>query len=344
MINVQMEKKEELTNEAELRHDMLRDEWVIISDKRGKRPDDFVTKEEEQKYDLELDVFADPEKTGQEEDVLIYKDENSEWTTRVFPNKFPAVEADQDGKDLSEGPYNAMTAIGHHEIVVTRDGNKTFALLEQSELAEVIDAYRERYVELMSGKGVNSISIFHNHGKGAGASIMHPHSQIVTLPVTVPAVMREIDVCRAYTQKTKEHLFEVLAEYELEKGERIVYTNDKFIVYCPFASSRAFQMRLLPREPQPYFERISPSDEMFIADALLHALRALYNTLDDPDFNYYIRTSPCDGQAYDEYSYHIDIFPRTHVYAGFEFATDIEIVPISPEKAAKALRDSISNF
>jgi UDPglucose--hexose-1-phosphate uridylyltransferase len=342
MINVIKTKKEKKTDEAQLRHDILRNEWVIIADKREKRPDDFVTEKIKQEYDSKTDVFADPEKTKQEDDVLIYKDENGEWTTRVFPNKFPAVEINEDKEDFSEGPYKAMKAIGHHEIVVTRDGRRTFALLEQNELAEVIDAYRERYVELMSDKTVNSISIFHNHGKKAGASILHPHSQIITLPVTVPAVMRGIEVCREYSQKTKEHLFEIMVEYELEKGDRIVYTNDKFVVYCPFASSRAFQMRLVPREPQPYFERITPSDEMFIADALSHALKALYNTLSDPDFNYYIRTAPCDGQAYDEYSYHIDIFPRTHVYAGFEFATDIEIVPISPEKAAKALRESIS--
>ncbi len=342
MINIAIEKKEELTNEAELRHDILRDEWVIIADKRGKRPDDFIEKKEGVEYDEKTDVFADPEESGQEEDVLLYKNEKDDWTTRVFPNKFPAVEKNANKKDLSEGPYQAVSAVGSHELVITRDGKKTFALLEQSELAEVIDAYRERYIELMSDENVNSISIFHNHGEKAGASVVHPHSQIITLPVNTPAVIREIDVCREYAQKTKNHLWEVIAEFELENGSRIVYTNDKFIVYCPFASSRAYQMRILPREPQPYFERISPDGEMFLADALSKSLKALYNTLDNPDFNYYLRTAPCDGQAYDEYSYHIDVFPRTHVYAGFEFATDIEIVPISPEKAAKSLRESIA--
>ena len=342
MINVAIEKKEELSQVSELRHDILRDEWVIVADKRNKRPDDFSDEDTGQEYDLESDVFADPEKTGQEKDVLIYRDEDGEWTTRVFPNKYPAIEIDHEQKDLSEGPYQSIVAAGNHEVVVTRDGRKTFALLAQNELAEVIDAYRERYIELMNGKNVSSISIFHNHGKKAGASVVHPHSQIISLSVAVPAVTREIAACREYAQKTKEHLFEVIAEHELEIGTRVVYTNDKFIVYCPFASSRAFQMRILPRDPQPYFERISPSSEMFLADALSQALLALYNGLDDPDFNYYIRTAPCDGQAYDEYSYHIDIFPRTHVYAGFEFATDIEIVPIAPEKAATFLRDAIA--
>jgi len=342
MINVAIEQKKELSHVSELRHDILRDEWVIIADKRNKRPDDFSEEIISQEYDMESDIFADPEKTGQEKDVLIYRDEDDEWTTRVFPNKYPAIEVNHEQKDLSEGLYQAIVATGNHEVVVTRDGRKTFALLEQNELAEVIDAYRERYIELMNGKNVSSISIFHNHGKKAGASVVHPHSQIISLPIVVPAVTQEVNACREYAQKTKENLFEVIAEHELESGTRVVYTNDKFIVYCPFASSRAFQMRILPREPQPYFERISPSGEMFLADALSHALLALYKGLDDPDFNYYIRTAPCDGQAYDEYSYHIDIFPRTHVYAGFEFATDIEIVPIAPEKAAAFLRDAIA--
>ena len=341
MINVNLEEKKQTESGSELRYDMLRDEWVIISDKREKRPSDFMDSNEKPEYDLEMDLFADPEKTDQEQDVLIYRDGEGEWTTRVFPNKYPAIEVNDGAKDLSEGPYQAMRALGHHEVVVTRDGRRIFAMLEQSELAEVIDAYRERYISLMSGQGVSSISIFHNHGKKAGASIIHPHSQIIALPVVTPAVMQEIRVCQKHARSHKEHLFEMMVEYELERGQRVVYTNDKFIVYCPFASSRAFQMRILPRGAQPYFERISPDNEMFLADALSQALKALYNTLNDPDFNYYIRTAPCDGQAYDEYSFHIDVFPRTHIYAGFEFATDIEIVPMAPEKAAKHLRESI---
>lgn len=341
MINVNLHQKKELTPHAELRYDILRDEWVIVSNKREKRPNDFVDEEEKIEYNPETDLFADPEKTDQEEDVLIYRDEKDEWTTRVFPNKYPAVAAGAKEKDCSQGPYRSMVAFGNHEVVVTRDGRKKFADLEQNELAEVIDAYRERYVALMNQRGISSISIFHNHGKKAGASIVHPHSQIIALPVVTPAVMQEMKVCEQYAQSHKEHLFEVMAEYELERGERVVYTNDKFIVFCPFASSRAFQMRILPREAQPYFERISPDGELFLADALSHALQALDKTLDDPDFNYYIRTAPCDGQAYDAYSYHVDVFPRTHTYAGFEFATDIEIVPMSPEKAAAYLRESI---
>jgi UDPglucose--hexose-1-phosphate uridylyltransferase len=341
MLTNNFEKKEQLHSGAELRHDLLRDEWVIIADKRAKRPQDFVVDDEKEKYDPDNDVFADPEKSGQEKDTLIYRNEDGEWTTRVIPNKFPTVEIGGEDKDLSEGPYHAMQANGYHEVLITRDGHRTFALLESNELAEVIDAYRERYLELMNKRSISSVTIFHNHGKKSGASVMHPHSQILALPVVMPAIAREITACEKYTKHTKEHLFAIISEFELERGERIVYTNDQFIVYCPFASSRAFQMRIIPREPAPYFERISDKVEFALADALSHALRSIYIGLSDPDFNYYIHTAPCDGRTYDNYSYYIDIIPRTHIYGGFEFATDVEVVPMRPENAAQFLRDTL---
>ncbi|PID51713.1 MAG: hypothetical protein CR954_00365 [Candidatus Moraniibacteriota bacterium] len=335
-------KKTHTKNGSELRYDLLRDEWVIIAAHRAKRPSDFIEDTPKPVYNEETDVFADPEKTGQEDDVLVYRDHNGAWTTRVFPNKYPVTDVDEDMKDFSEGPYQSMRACGHHEVLVTRDGRRTFAMLAIHELAEVIDAYRDRYLDLMSDTGMSSVTIFHNHGPKAGASIIHPHSQIIALPIVTPAVMREVAVCQKHAHAHKEHLFDMMTEYEVERGSRIVHTNEKFVVYCPFASSRAFQMRIVPRQSQPYFERIAPQEELLLADALSHALKALHGTLDDPDFNFYIRTAPCDGQAYDAYCFHIDIFPRVNIHAGFEFATDIEVVPVAPEDAAQYLRDALA--
>ncbi|MCK4636113.1 MAG: galactose-1-phosphate uridylyltransferase [Candidatus Moranbacteria bacterium] len=329
------------SGQSELRYNVLRDEWVIIAKNRGKRPHQFKTEEKKVEYDEKTDVFYDLEKSGQEKDTLIYSDDNGEWTTRVFPNKFPVVKSGEELKDVSENFYPALTATGNHEIVLTRDGKRTFSLLDIYELAEVIDAYRERYISLMRKKDIKSVTIFHNHGKKAGASVIHPHSQIIALPVVTSAVMREIEASEKYYKSTKRNLFELIVEYELKKGERVIYENEEFLAYCPFASDRAFQIRIMPKKPQPYFERINTEQERSLAEVLSVSLRTLYNGLEDPDFNYYIHTAPCDGKAYPNYNFHIDIFPRTHLYAGFEFATDIEIVPISPEDAAKFLRDSL---
>ncbi len=341
MYKIKIAHKKIDSGQSELRYNVLRNEWVVIAKDRGKRPDQFKSEENKTEYDEKTDVFYDPEKSGQEKDTLIYSDDDGEWTTRVFPNKFPVVKSSEKLKDVSENFYPALTAVGNHEIVVTRDGERSFAILDVHELAEVIDAYRERYISLMRKKDIKSITIFHNHGRKAGASVIHPHSQIIALPVTTPAVMKEIEASEKYFKSTKRNLFELITEYELKKGERVVYENDEFLAYCPFASDRAFQIRIMPKKHQPYFERINEGTEMLLAEILSVSLRSLYNGLEDPDFNYYIHTAPCDGNAYPNYSYHIDIFPRTHLYAGFEFATDIEVVPISPEDAAKFLRDSL---
>lgn len=304
---------------SQLRHDLLRDEWVIIANNRNKRPYDYASPQTPP-YDPAKDVFAHFDDNEQEPDVLIYADDNNEWTTRVIPNKFPTVFAAGTGADLSEGVYQALEAYGNHEVVVTRDALRDFARLELHELAEVIDAYHERYLALMTQRGISSISIFHNHGARAGASIRHPHSQIIALPVIIPAIRREIDVCNAYYAKNRLHLWDVMLGQELAAGTRVVYTNDKFMAFCPFASPRAFAVRIAPRVPQPYFERITMDDELLLADALRAVLGALGTVLRDPDYNYFLRTAPCDGAAYDEYCYYIDVLPHTHMYGGFELS------------------------
>lgn len=329
-------------DDAELRYDLFRGRWVLVSAERGRRPDDFIEQGQKLEYDPQDDPFLDPEESGQEPDTLIYRDPEGEWTTRVFPNKYPVVSRSGELSDQSVGPYPAISAIGMHEVVVTRDGRRTFALLDIVELAEVIDAYQERYLAMMKVRNVRSITIFHNHGIKAGGSIIHPHSQILSLPVISSRVMQEVQTTERYFKQAGVHLFDVIAEFEQEEGDRIVYENEKFIVYCPFASARAYEMRVLPKKHQPYFERINTEEKVLLADALKNALQALYYGLDDPDYNYYIRTAPCNGQDYQEFSYYIEILPRTHIFAGFEAATDIDIVPLAPEDAAAYLRDVLA--
>ncbi len=329
-------------HDAELRYDLFRGKWVLVSRLRDRLPHDFVKRSEDQSYDPDHDPFNDPVEYGDYHDTLIYRNEQGEWTTRVFPHKFPKVE-DSDQADLSDGPYPGMVATGDHEIVVKKGGRRNFALLETVELAEVIDAYQERYLALMKRRDVRSITIFHNHGPGTGGSIIHPHSQIISLPVIFHVVLHEVMMCERYREQAALNLFEVIGQYEVEVGRRMVYENEAFIVYCPYASSRAFEMRILPKKPQPYFERITDQEKMHLADALKTALSALYHGLGNPDVNYYIRTAPCTGQDYPDFSYYVEVFPRTHVYAGFESATDIDIVAMPPEDAALFLRGALKD-
>lgn len=161
---------------SELRQDLVTGDWVIIATARAKRPDDFVVKDRAEGAESP-DIFEDPKASGQEEDTLIYMRPDGDWSLRVFPNKYPAVSrATGRPKSLADGPYFGMSGVGYHEVIVTRDAKKSIALLETWQVAELIDAYQDRYLALMNKASVNYIQIFHNHGKEAGASVPHPHS------------------------------------------------------------------------------------------------------------------------------------------------------------------------
>ncbi len=341
-----MEKKSKNKNKhSELRQDIVTGDWVVIATGRARRPEDFSKNgkgiENENLDNVQDCLFCEPEKSGQEKDVLIYKRPDDEWSLRVFPNKFPAFSHEDTFKKLEEGPYFSMTGTGYHEIFVTRDHFRHMPLLEELEIAEVFDAYQERYLSLMNQRHVDYVSIFHNHGKEVGASIAHPHSQLMAIPVVSPYLELELKGAERYYRANKECVYCLMAEYEIEHKKRIVFENDEFVAFCPFASRAAFEVWVLPKKHKPYFERIKVEEKIKLAEVFKKAMNSIYHSLDNPPYNFYIHTSPCDGKDYPHFHWHIEILPKTSTWAGFELQTGIEISTIQPEIAAEYLRKQI---
>lgn len=327
---------------SQLRQDVITGDWVVIAVGRGKRPDDFKESEPAIKDDNPDDcLFCEPEKTGQEKDVLIYETSEKEWTLRVFPNKFPAFSRPTGGKinHKEEGPYFWMDGVGYHEVIVTRSHYNHIGKMDSLQVAELFDAYQTRYLDLMNKKSVRYIDIFHNHGKKAGASIAHPHSQLIAIPVVSPYINLELNGSENYYRHNKKCVFCDMVSWEMEHKERIIFENDLFIAFCPFTSRAAFEVWVMPKKHNPYFERMN--DEMKIqgGEALHEAIKKIGKALNEPAFNFYIHTSPCDGKDYPHYHWHIEILPKTSVWAGFELSTGIEVSTIEPEIAAKTLRE-----
>jgi UDPglucose--hexose-1-phosphate uridylyltransferase len=338
-VNIQIENtRKSRLPESELRQDIVTGDWVVIATGRARRPDDFAKAERSADDGGIHDCpFEFPEETGQEKDLLIYRSGN-DWSLRVFPNKYPAFSRGKVPRSLEEGPYFAMTGTGYHEVVVTRDHRRQMALMETWQIAEVFDAYQDRYLSLMNKKSVNYIQVFHNHGKEAGASIAHPHSQLMAVPVVSPYLQLELRGAEQYWKSHRHKVYSLVAEYEGETKKRIVYENDAFIAFCPFASRAAFETWVMPKKANPYFERITDDEKFQLAEAMQKALLSIYKGLGDPAYNFYIHTAPCDGRDYSAYHWHIEILPHTGTWAGFELSTGIEISTIQPEVAAEFLR------
>jgi len=336
-------------NVSELRQDLVSGEWVVIATGRAKRPHAFAKKKKEVKKPISECPFEDPQASGNGEPLLIYYEENKkiktegakkiikEWSLQVIKNKYPAFGPGDCSETYKEGPYTLMDGAGFHEVVITRDHEKHLAVMPIEKVEEVIMAYKERYLALMEHKCVNYISIFHNHGKEAGASLEHPHSQLIATPVLPSDIRRSLKGAKDYHMKHKRCVHCTMLKWEREEN-RSIFQNEHFIVLAPFVPRTAFELRIYPRKHKSNFEKITRQEIKYLAETLKYSLNKLYKGLKNPAYNFFLHTSPCDGRNYSYYHWHIEIWPKTAIWAGFELGTGIEISSIEPEEVAKFLR------
>jgi len=322
---------------SELRFNLVSKDWVVIATGRAKRPETFAQQKREEETKSAGDCFFCDLK-DQQPPVLEYKNEKGEWEVIVIPNKYPAFFRSKNLHERALGPYSLMDGVGFHEVVLTRDHEKSLAELSAGQIRKVIDAYQERYLELANEENVNYVSIFHNHGQEAGASVSHPHSQIIALPLIDPNLQRSLNGSRLFFENQGECVHCKMLEWDLEEKQRIIYQNEKFAVLAPFASRAAFEIRIYPKEHHAYFERIKENEKDLLADAMKQALARIFKGLNNPAYNFFLHTAPCDGKNYNHYHWHFEILPKTSVWAGFELGTGIEISTIEPEKAAEYLK------
>lgn len=314
---------------SELRQDLVSGDWIIIAPKRMERH-----------KRMRICPFCHLEETKQEKPVLEYKRSDGSWSLIVIPNKFPALSAYEKLEKRGNGPFSVMNAAGFHEVIITRDHDRHIPDLTVEETAEIIDAYQDRYLDLMNKKHINYISIFHNFGKEAGASLEHPHSQLMALSVVDPDIHRSLRGSRDYYEKNRRCVHCLMIEWEMEQKTRIIAENDDFVMFVPFVSRVPSEIRIFPKDHKAYFERITEKEKFNLAEILKEGLLRLDLVLGNKNaYNFFIHTAPCDGISYGHYHWHIEILPKISIQAGFEKGAQMEIIPIAPEDAAKQLRE-----
>lgn len=333
---------------SELRFDLASKDWVVIATGRARRPETFKKeKRAEKELSQEKCPFCqiDTQETptiifSRGEEISLGQGIPRNWTTVSIPNKFPAFIPYPELERRREGPfYEKMNAAGFHEVVVTRNHCKALGQFKIEQVKEVFDVYQERYLGLMNKSFVNHISIFHNHGLEAGASISHPHSQIITTPLIDIDLRKALSNSEKYHKENKTCIYCEMNKWELRVKKRIVFENKYFLALCPFASKSAFQIIVSPKAHLSYFEKITEEEKWGLAEAFQKSLSKLYKGLSDPSYNFYLHTAPCDGKEHPHYHWHWTILPKTSTWAGFEIGTRMEISTIEPEKAAEYLRE-----
>ncbi len=347
-----IDKKEQ--QKSEFRQDIVSRDWILVAPKRENyarknlEKKIFEKKEktaEEIKKEIENCPFEDPQKNGNGEPLLIFdkngdkiKEIKEDWFAQIIKNKNPALETHYElcPQEMNVGPYLNEEAVGFHEIVITRDHTRHIALLEEKEIQILLNAYKIRYIELSQEKCVKYILIFHNNGKEAGASVNHPHSQIMALPIIPPDVSRSLNGCNLYFNNNKKCPHCEALEWELHQEERIIYKNSFFVALCPYASKVNFETRIFPLQHKAKFEEITEEEIIALADIFKNVFHKIYEKLSNPAYNFFIHTAPINYNH--DYHWHIEILPRLSTWGGMELGTGIEVIVISPEKAASVLR------
>jgi len=338
----------------EIRRDYLLDRWVVIATERKKRPSDFIKKPEPVKLGNCPFEAGNEDKTPAAELVYLKrngdtikktKDSDSfrhkDWLVRCFPNLFPAFSAPEAGvKKVSVGTNSHLLgAVGAHEVIVEspkHDEHPGVAALSQ--LVLVVDAYLERLKALAAKRYIKYVSIFRNHGLEAGASLSHAHSQIIATPF-VPRTIREELIASKKTWKSVNECALCKIIKKERKSSRFVWENDSFIVFAPWASVNPLEFWILPRNHQGSPLEMGKKMRGDLATTFRVCLGGLSKLVGDPPYNYGFHMAP-DSESSEFYHWHVEVYPKLSIWAGFEKSTGIYINTVPPEDAGTSLREA----
>lgn len=328
----------------ELRKDPIISRWVIISTERGKRPSSFSPPDKKP-----LDAFC-PLCPGNEDktppEVFAHRSAGSRpntpgWSLRVVPNKFPALRIEGELDRRGDGIYDKMNGIGAHEVIIEcPEHDATLASVSKEHFEKVLLTYRERMNELYRDRRFKYMAIFRNQGEVAGASLAHPHSQIIALPIVPRRVMEELEGSKAYFNYKERCVFCDIIRQEKEQAVRVVHENRDFVAITPFASRFPFEIWILPKNHSSAFEDMPHFLYASLAELFSDTLKRLSLCLNDPPYNFMLHTSPVSEKLNDYYHWHFEIIPRLTRVAGFEWGSGFYINPTAPEDAAQSLRET----
>jgi UDPglucose--hexose-1-phosphate uridylyltransferase len=200
----------------------------------------------------------------------------------------------------------------------------------------VVNGYVDRLRELSAKPYVRYVSIFRNHGLEAGASLSHAHSQIIATPDIPRIAKEELIASKTYWKKNKRCAFCDVMKKE-RTGPRFILENPKFMAFAPYASINPMEFWIFPRRHQTSLLEMSTNEVRMLAETMKTCLSKLKTLVNDPPYNYGFHIA-ISKEATDYYHWHLEVYPRLAIWAGFEKSTGTYVNTMTPETAAESLR------
>ncbi len=335
---------------SELRQDPVTKHWVVIASERARRPEDYPKDPEKEQCPKfsESCPFCPGNEAMTPPEEFAYRQRGTKpdtkgWWVRVVPNKFAALAPDGHLGRIRENEFfRRMDGVGKHEVVIESPvHNAAIGTMELRQVEEILLIYRDRFNALSQDPRFEFVTIFKNHGKLAGTSLIHPHSQIIATPIVPLHIRHRLEEAMRYYDDNGECVFCRMIEEEMGAGKRVILETKDFLAFEPFASSVPFETWITPAKHAATYGSISVDNTKKFAAVLSRVMKRLHTGLGNPDYNYMIHTAPFKDADENWYHWFIQILPRLTTIAGFELGSRVFINTTPPEVAAEFLRQGI---
>ena len=335
---------------SELRQNLATKEWVIISAERAKKPNAVLhnivgTPVSDKVYDPECPFCPGNENRFPLQERYRVDDGGGSWIVRVIDNKFKILDRFTTCPVVpdafeKEGIYQKLAGCGSHELVIdTHQHNKTITDLSRDEIKTIVSVYLNRYATFQKNPNNLLTILFKNYGVLAGQTQPHSHTQVVgsrIVPLYTRSLLHEAE---RHFDTYGSCVFCDMLHYELQQKKRIVYHNDDYLAFVPYAAGAEHEVWILPKWHKAGLQDTAGESMDNLADSLQVILTAFRLSIENPDFNFVIRTAPYALSDVPFYHWHIQIMPRTKIVGGFERGTRIQVNTIVPEDSAQMLRE-----
>ena len=320
---------------SQLRLNLLTGRWVTVVPERAKRSSDFAPRATQVESDPDSACPFCSQDSDREPPIAENLNADGSWSMRVLPNRYPAFVGDDSMAVRNLGPVRVMAeASGVHEVFVftpTHDGN--IAQLSDESIAEFMHTLKSRFVAHAHTTNIRYTQAIINHGREAGASLSHPHGQLLGLPFVPGEILEEE---RAFERFKGGCLLCTTIDAEINDKERVVLETDHAVVICPFWSSGPFELLIIPRSHDLHLTDSTDDVLANVGIAIRDGVRHLNAVLGDIAFNLVFHTAPPHHSG--QYHWHAHLWPKLTTTAGFERGTGVMINIVAPETAADELR------
>ncbi len=289
-----------------IREDPLTDERCIVASVRSRRP--RLIKETVEEEPFQCPFCPENEALTPKESFVVRGD--SGWLVRVIPNKFPAI------------PHM-------HDVIIDSPNHKD-DIESIPHLDKLLWTYKERLVHYYNMDGIKYVAVFRNRGNSAGASIPHPHSQVLALPFYPRRFLKE----KLKYERENRNVLGDLLKREVKLKERVLGESKSFVILLAYAPVTPYEIWIVPKDQISSFIFENRFEEL--AEVLKETVSLLKKYFGKGlSYNVTFQSAPPWDM---DYHYYVRILPRVSVFGGFELETENVIVSVAPEEATVELK------